>query len=107
MWKKFCLVFIQCCLKQENVVFTPSNLENLFFVHDLDCWSQDLKTKFILKDCFFEAVNLTEIANPDKYYYSGYDIEFDFRSFYFYIQVLIRVKNFTIFGVGLIISAYW
>ena len=42
--------------------------------------SQDLNVNFTLKDCSFGAVQLS--TNPDwnKYFYSGYDIEFNFCS---------------------------
>ena len=49
-------------------------------MYELDWWSQDLKTKFNLKDCLFGAVKLTKNADPNKYSYSGYNIGFDSRS---------------------------
>ena len=39
-----------------------------------------LNTYFTLGNCLFGAVELTRNADPDKYEYSGYGIEFDARS---------------------------
>ena len=39
--------------------------------------SQDLNNGFNLKDCLLRVIKLTKNADPDKYKYSGYDIEFD------------------------------
>ena len=39
--------------------------------------SQDLNIGFNLKDCLLRAIKLTKNADPHKYKYSGYDIEFD------------------------------
>ena len=51
-------------------------------MYELDRWSQDLKTKFNLKDYLFGAVKLTKNANPNKYSYSGYNVGFDSRSIF-------------------------
>ena len=71
------LKFKGSCLKQENVIFTPNNVGNLFIVYKLDKWLQDLNTDFTVKDCLFGNVKITKNSNPDKYCYSGYEIEFD------------------------------
>ena len=55
-------------------------MENLFIVYELDKWSRDLSTDFTLKDCLFGSIKLTKNADPDKYKYNGYGIEFDLRS---------------------------
>ena len=51
-------------------------------VYELDRWSQYLKADFTLKDYLFGVVKLTKNANPDKYSYSRYGIEFDSRSLF-------------------------
>ena len=73
------LRFKGSCLKQDKA-FTLKNVVILFTVYELDGWSQDLNTFFILKDCLFRGVKLTENTDPDKYFYSGYGIGFDSRS---------------------------
>ena len=72
------LRFEVSCLKQEDEApFTPNNVVNLYIVYELDRWSQNLNTDFNLKDCLFGAVKITKNADPDKYVYTGYGIEFD------------------------------
>ena len=46
---KFCLVFKGSYLKEENAVFTSSNIVNLSIVYQLDRWSQDLNADVTLK----------------------------------------------------------
>ena len=46
-------------------------------IYELDTWSQELHSGFILKDCLFGGVELAENAKPDKYMDSGYCIGFD------------------------------
>ena len=48
-------------------------------MYKLDTWSRDLNMEFTLDECLFVAVKLTKNANPDKYRYSGYGIEYDAR----------------------------
>ena len=47
----------------------------------------------------FGAVKLITNTDPDKYYYSGYGIEFDFSSLFSFLN-FDWVKNLVIFGVG-------
>ena len=49
--------FKERCLKQDKETFTLRNAVNLFFVYELDTWSQDLNTNFYLKYSLFVAVN--------------------------------------------------
>ena len=42
--------FTGSCLKQDKVTFTPRKAVNQFIVQELDTWSRDLNTDFILKD---------------------------------------------------------
>ena len=64
------------CLNQDKTSFTHRNVVN-FFVYELDIWSHDLRTEFILKDYLFGAFKLTKNVDLDKYFYSGYGIGFD------------------------------
>ena len=70
------------CLMQGKVAFTPKNVVNSFTVYELDTSWRDLNANFILKDCFFGAVQLTANPDPDKYSYSRYGIGFDSRSLF-------------------------
>ena len=79
------------CLTQDTAILTLRNVVNLFIDYDLDTWSQDLKTDFTSKDCSFGDVNLTKNADPDKHFYSGYDIRFHSCSL-FHFQILTGVK---------------
>ena len=67
---------------QGKVAFTPKNVVNSFTVYELDTSWRDLNANFILKDCFFGAVQLTANPDPDKYSYSRYGIGFDSRSLF-------------------------
>ena len=86
------LRFEGSCLKQEDKApFTLNHVVNSFIVYEFDTWSQDLIADFTLKDCLFGSVEITEIADPDKYSYSGCGIGFQSRSL-FQFQILIGVK---------------
>ena len=85
------LEFKRSRLKQNKAPFTPNNVVNLFIVYELDRWSQDLNTKFNLKDCFFGAVKLAEDANPNNYLIQ--DMELDLTVVHFFqFQILIGAK---------------
>ena len=60
----FFLIFKGSCLKQKNAIFTPPNII-FFIVSELDTWSQDLNSDYILKDCLFGGFKLAENADPD------------------------------------------
>ena len=53
---------------------------SLFIVFELDTWSRDLSSKFILGDCLVQAMKLTENFDRDKYGYTCYGIGFDAHS---------------------------
>ena len=74
-----CLRLKGRCLKQKNATYTPAN-RIIFFVYELDTWSQDFNSDFILKDCLFGAVKLDKNTDPDKCVCSRYGTGFDFRS---------------------------
>ena len=66
------------CFKQDTVSFLHKKVVYLYiFLCELDSWSNDLNTCFILGYCLFGAVKLIKKADPDKYNYSGYGIGFD------------------------------
>ena len=79
LWNKsrLRLRFEGSCLKQEETSpFIRDNILNLFIVCELDAWSRDLHTDFTLKDSLFWAVKLTKNADPDKCFYSAFEIGF-------------------------------
>ena len=86
---------------------------NLFFVYELDTWSQALnadfkKCKLTLNIYFkksFGSVKLTKDADPDKYKYSGYSIGFDLGS-EFSLPDGSMGKNIIIFEVDMSSSAH-
>ena len=45
-------------------------------IYELDTWSRELNSDFILKDYLFGGVELAENVKPDKYKDSGYCIGF-------------------------------
>ena len=69
-----------------------------FIVYELDTWSRDLNSNFILKDSLLEGVKLGKNTHPDKYVYHGYDFGFDSRS-KFSLPDGSMGKNVIIFGV--------
>ena len=93
-------------LKQEDkAAFTPNNVVNLFIIYELDTWSRDLNTNFILKDCLLRAVKLNKNDDPNKCKYSGYDIGFDSLS-EFLLPEGSMGKNVIIFGVDMSSSVH-
>ena len=92
------------CLKQDKATFTPSNKVHLFIVYELDTWSKDLNTNFILKSnslklkLNFYSKTLTKNADPDKYSYFGFGIGFDSHSPFLH-QNFDWSKNVIIFRV--------
>ena len=58
--------------------FLHKNTVNSYITYELDVWSKDLNTDFTLGNFLFRVVNLN--ADPDKYKYRSYHIEFDSRS---------------------------
>ena len=101
----FCLIFKESCLKQKNATFTPPNKVNLFIVHELDTWSRNLNCNFTLKYCLSGGVKLAKNANPDKYVYGGYSIEFDSRSEFSLTDGSVG-KNVITFGVDMSSSVH-
>ena len=65
--------------KQDNVSFIHGNVVNLYISYELDQLIRNLNLNFTLDNCLFEAVKLTKNADPDKLWYSSYDIRFCIR----------------------------
>ena len=66
--------------------------------YTLTPWLRNLNTEFTLFNCLFGSANLTKNADPDKYKYSGYGIEFDSCSEFLFTDGSFG-KNVIIFGV--------
>ena len=79
-----------------NDISTLRKVINLYISYTLDPWSRDLNTDFTLGNCLFGYMKLNKNADPDKYAYSGYGIEFDARSLFSLPQGSWG-KNVTIF----------
>ena len=60
-------------------------------------WPSDLSYDLTLKNCLFRGAKLIEIADVNKYVYSGYDIVFDSLSEFSLTSV---DKNVILFGVN-------
>ena len=73
---------------------------NLYICYTLDRWPRYLDIDFVLGNCLFGSEKLTKNANPDKYKYSGYGIEFDSRSQFSFIDGSMG-KNVIVFGADM------
>ena len=73
---------------------------NLYICYKLDRWSIDLNAGFTLGNCSFGSVKLTKNADPDKYKYNGYIIEFYSLSEFSFTDGSMG-KNFIIFGADM------
>ena len=78
---------------------------NCFVNYELETWSRDLSTDFTLKDCLFGGVKLAKNADPDKYQYASYGIEFHSRSEFIFTDRSVG-KNVIIFGVDMSSSVH-
>ena len=67
------------CLTK-NKIYIPKKVINLYISYILNTWLRNLNIYFTLDNCLFGSVKLTKNADLDKYKYSGYSIEFDYRS---------------------------
>lgn len=66
--------FERSCLKQDKISFNLGKAVHLDIVYELNFWSFDLYIDFLLGNCLFGAVRLTENLNNGIYRYSGYGI---------------------------------
>ena len=67
-------------MKQDKATFSHRNAVKAFTDYELDTWSRDSSTEFILGDCLFGAVKLTKNTDPYKNGYSSSGIGLDARS---------------------------
>ena len=93
------------CLKQNNATYTPSNRISFFIVYELDTGSRDLDSDCILKDCLFGGIKFAKNADPDKYVYSSYGIEF-YSCSDFSLSDGSMGKNIITFGANMSPSAH-
>ena len=79
-----------------NNIYIPKKLINIYISYTLTPWLRNLNTDLTLKNCLFGSVNLIKNADPDKYKYSSYSIEFDFLSEFLFTDGSMGEKcNFT------------
>ena len=78
---------------------------NLYISYTLNPRSRDLNTNFTLSNCLFKSVKLTKNAEPDKYVYNGYGIEFDSRAGFSLTEGSLG-KNVIIFEVDMSSSVH-
>ena len=57
---------IAVCLKQDNLSFNDGKVVNLFIICELDLWSRELISDYLLGNCLCRAVMLTKNADPVK-----------------------------------------
>ena len=72
---------------------------NLYIVCEINLWPLNLDRKLTLFNFLFGLIRLTENADPDKYFYSGYGIGFDTRATFSLSDRNGFNKNITIFVV--------
>ena len=68
--------FTRSCLKQSDHIYTHKKVANIYIVYELGA-STSYFSDATLKNCLFDAVNLTKNTDIEKYKYSGYGIGFD------------------------------
>ena len=85
--------------------FVHKHVVNLYIYYELDTWSNDLNTDFLLGNCLLGAVKLSWNVDPDKYRYSGHGIGFDACSDVDWSDGY-KGKNLIIFGAGLSSSTH-
>ena len=54
------------CLKQDNLSFNDGKVVNLFIICELDLWSRELISDYLLGNCLCRDVMLTKNADPVK-----------------------------------------
>ena len=91
------------CLVSNNISIRKIVI-NLYISYTLSPWFNS-NTDFTLKICLFGSVKLTKTADPDKYKYSGYGIEFNSRSEFSFIDGTMR-RNIIIFGADMSSSVH-
>ena len=99
-----CITFSEHSLINNNISI-PKKLINQYISYTLTPWLRNLNKNFILNNCLFGPVKLTKNADPDKYKYSGYSIEFDSRSELSFMDGSMG-RNVIIFGADMSISVH-
>ena len=84
--------FTGSCLKQPIILYTRSNIVNIYIVYELGV-SSSHNNDPTLKNCLFGAVILTKSVDIDKYTYSGYGIGL-LEDQVFHFQVVDLVKMY-------------
>ena len=89
------------CFKQDKVTFTHEKIVNTYIFYEIGLRKYDQGVDFTLSNSLFGPVKLVKNIDPDKYKYSGYDIEFDAKA-----RLLLKNgsgigKNVIIFGVDM------
>ena len=74
-------------------------------MYELDSWPGKFDTDFTLGGCLFRGDKLTRNADPDKYSYSGYAIQFDADGGYSLLDGSVG-KNVIIFRVDMSSSVH-
>ena len=85
--------------------FLQKSAVHLHITYQPDTWSWDLNTNFILGNCLFGAVKVTNNADPDKYGYSSYGIGCMFTIFYG--QTLVEAKTLLFLALVWAHCASW
>ena len=88
-------------LRQPKVSYTHRTKVNIYIVYELGASGSNSR----LKNCLFGAVTLIKNADIDKYWYSGYGIEFDRRSSFSFLGGGFG-QNVLIFGADMSSSAH-
>ena len=81
------------CLKQEKVSFDHGKIVNIYFVYEIDDYS-NISSYPTLENCLFGAVKLTKHVDIDLQKYSEYCIGFDRKGFYSLDDEIDKCNNF-------------
>ena len=84
----------------KNNISIHKNLINLYISYKLRSQLRNLNTDFTLGSSLFGSVKLTENADLDQYWYTGYGIGFGSRSEFLFTDGSYR-KNVIIFGADI------
>ena len=70
------------CLKQNKISFDHVKVVNIYIVYEINK-NVNISSHPTLENCLFGAVKLTKHIDIDQFKYSGYDIGFDRKGFFF------------------------
>ena len=91
------------CLKQDKVTYNHRTVVNIYIVYELSSTLNSFDPT--LKNCLFGAVKLTKNTDINKCRYSGYDIGFDSRGTFMFLNGEFAC-NVIIFGANMNSSVY-